>query len=177
MTAVLGRAQAVTLAQIPIIAKAMALALVLQAAPHAAVARPQAAPPAVRLVSRPAEPWTWTLYSGDGPLVLANEIPDTPQLRATLECAPGSSIARVTFYETPGADGFATAASGPASAGVEARSRRGRLETALRADHPVFAAFLASGRLSVTVGEHAASIEVDRPNLPKLRRFAELCTG
>lgn len=169
MTAVLGLAQALMLA--------IAVQTAPQAGAPAAVDRPQATPPIVRPVARALEPWTWTLYSGDGPLVLANEIPDTPRLRTTLECMPGSSIARLTFHETPGADGFATVRSGAASAEVETRSRRGRLETALRADHPVFAAFLASGRLSLAFGEQTVSIEMDRANLPKLRRFAELCTG
>ena len=42
---------------------------------------------------------------------------------------------------------------------------------------PVFAAFLASGRLTLNLGEQAEAIEIDRANLPKLRRLAELCTG
>ncbi|HWW12752.1 MAG TPA: hypothetical protein VN018_09555, partial [Brevundimonas sp.] len=41
--------------------------------------------------------WTWTLYS-DTPVVLANEVPDTANLRTTLECDPGSSVARLTLY-------------------------------------------------------------------------------
>ena len=47
----------------------------------------------------------------------------------------------------------------------------------LRADHPVFAAFLANGKLQIAVGEQSSAIEIDRANLSKLRRFAELCTG
>lgn len=168
MTAVLGLTQALMFV--------VAVQTGPQTAPPA-VDGPQTTPPAVRPVARAIEPWTWTLYSGEGPLVLANEIPDTPRLRTTLECMPGSSIARLTLYETAGANGFATVRSGAASAEVETRSRRGRLETALRADHPVFAAFLASGRLSLAIGEQTLSIEIDRANLPKLRRFAELCTG
>ena len=70
----------------------LALALTLQTT----------APPA-------AAGWTWTLYSGDGPLVLANEIPDTPRLRATFECAPGSSIVRLTLYGAAPAEGTAPA--------------------------------------------------------------------
>ena len=166
------------------LAQAVLLALAAQAAPQSAGQPPAERPPAVsparpapRQAPRASEGWTWALYSGDGPLVLANEIPDTPRLRATLECAPGSSIVRLAFHETPGADGFATIRSGAASAEVEARARRGRLEAALRADHPVFAAFLASGRLTLALGEQTAAIEIDRANLPKLRRFAELCTG
>lgn len=170
------------------LAQAILLALTVQAAPQNGAQPPAERPPAAsparpsprqaaRQAPRASEGWTWTLYGGDGPLVLANEIPDTPRLRTTLECAPGSSIVRLAFHDAPGADGFATIRSGAASAEVEARARRGRLEAALRADHPVFAAFLSSGRLTLTLGEQTAAIEIDRANLPKLRRFAELCTG
>jgi hypothetical protein len=138
----------------------LALALTLQTTPPAA-----------------APAWTWTLYSGNGPLVLANEIPDTPRLRTTLECAPGSSIVRLTLYDAPPADGFATVTSGAAVTNTETRARRGQLQTMLRADHPVFTAFMASGKLEVTIGEQSSTVEIDRANLFKLRRFAELCTG
>lgn len=141
------------------LAQATALALSLQAAPT------------------PAEAWTWTLYADSGPLVLANEIPDTPRLRSTLECAPGSSIVRLTLYDAAPAQGIAVITSGAVSANVEIQPRRGRFQTMLRADHPVFAAFLASGKLDVAVGEQASPVEIDRANLSKLRRFAELCTG
>lgn len=161
------------------LAQAMALALAVQAAPQNGAQppaeRPQAATPARS--TRASEGWTWTLYSGDGPLVLANEIPDTPRLRTTLECAPGSSVVRLAFHDAPGADGFAVIRSGAASAEVEARARRERLEATLRADHPVFAAFLASGRLTLSLGDQTKAVEIDRANLSKLRRFAELCTG
>lgn len=165
------------------LAQAMMFALAMQATPQsgaqAPVERPQSAQPAPNPATRPraAEGWTWTLYSGDGPLVLANEIPDTPHLRTTMECTPGSSIARLTLHQATGADGFATARSGAATAEVEARTRRGRLETALRADHPVFAAFLASGRLTLAIGDQTSVVSLERGDLPKLRRFAELCTG
>ena len=137
----------------------LALALILQTAPPSAGA------------------WTWTLYTGDGPLVLANEIPDTPRLRATLECAPGSSIVRLSLYNADPATGIATVTSGSAVANAEVQTRRGHLEAMLRADHPVFAAFLANGKLEVAVGEQSSPVEIDRANLSKLRRFAELCTG
>ena len=137
----------------------LALALTLQTAPT------------------PAQVWAWTLYADNGPLVLANEIPDTPRLRTTLECAPGSSIVRLTLYDAAPAEGIAVVTSGAASANAEVRLRRGQLQTMLRADHPVFAAFQANGRLQVTVGEQSSPIEIDRANLSKLRRFAELCTG
>ncbi|MFC5388723.1 hypothetical protein U0030_02290 [Brevundimonas bullata] len=136
----------------------LALALTLQTAP-------------------PAQVWAWTLYADNGPLVLANEIPDTPRLRTTLECAPGSSIVRLTLYDAAPAEGIAVVTSGAASSNAEVRPRRGQLQTMLRADHPVFAAFQANGRLQVTVGQQSSAIEIDRANLSKLRRFAELCTG
>lgn len=134
---------------------------------------------ALTLQTAPAvsDGWTWTLYTDSGPLVLANEVPDTPRLRSTLECAPGSSIVRLTLYGAAPADGIAVITSGAASANVEVSPRRGQLQTVLRADHPVFAAFLTDGKLNLVVGAQASGVEIDRANLPKLRRFAELCTG
>lgn len=122
--------------------------------------------------------WTWTLYEGDGPLVLANEVPDTPRLRSTLECDPGSGVARLSLYDVQAPLGFATARSGQATAAVEVATARGaRLQTALRTDHPVFAAFLASGKLNLAWSDGSRAIEVGRNALPRLRRFAELCSG
>ena len=141
------------------LAQATALALALQNAPQT------------------AEAWTWTLYSDSRPLVLANEIPDTPRLRSTLECAPGSSIVRLILYGAAPAEGIAVVTSGAAAANVEVLPRRGQLQTVLRTDHPVFAAFLASGKLQVSIGAQTSPVEIDRTNLSKLRRFAELCTG
>lgn len=122
--------------------------------------------------------WTWTLYEGEGPLVLANEIPDTPRLRSTLECDPGSGVARLSIYDVQAPAGFATARSGQATGTVEvANGRGGRLQTALRTDHPVFAAFLAGGKLDLAWADGSRSVEVARIALPRLRRFAELCSG
>lgn len=121
--------------------------------------------------------WTWTLYEGEGPLVLANEIPDTPRLRATLECDPGSGVTRVSLYEVEAPAGFATARSGQATAAIEVTQARGRLQTALRTDHPVFAAFAAGGRLVLELAEGEHAVEFGRAALPRLRRFAELCSG
>ena len=141
------------------LAQATALAMTLQSAPST------------------TEAWTWTLYADSRPLVLANEIPDTPRLRTTLECAPGSSIVRLMLYDARPVEGIAVITSGAAAANAEARPRHGRLQAMLRADHPVFAAFLTNGQLDVVVGEQTSPVEIDRANLPKLRRFAELCTG
>ena len=133
--------------------------------------------PAHAQTAAPAAAWTWTLYEGEGPLVLANEIPDTPRLRATLECDPGSGVTRVSLYETQAPAGFATARSGQATAAVEVSNTRGRLQTALRTDHPVFAAFAAGGRLELEFADSEHAVEIGRAALPRLRRFAELCSG
>jgi hypothetical protein len=124
--------------------------------------------------------WTWTLYEGEGPVVLANEVPDTPQLKATFECAPGSGVARVSVYGGPLGAGIATVTSGqgPAQAQTEAQTGRdGKLSLALRTDHPVFGQFVSSGALSIAVGDQHQDVAVEAPHLAKLRRFADLCSG
>ena len=121
--------------------------------------------------------WTWTLYQGDGPLVLANEIPDTAQLRTTLVCEPGSGVARVDLYGSQVGSGFATLMSGDASATGETTRASGRQSVALRTDHPVFGAFMLNGMLDVAVGDRHESVEISDAHLGKLRRFAELCSG
>lgn len=135
---------------------------------------------AIVIQSSPASGWTWTLYDADGPLVLANEIPDTPQLRGTIECEPGSGVARISAYgDGPGA-AFATLASGGATATAEVQPTRGsarRVSVMLPTAHPVFMAFLESGALSVRSGDRTQAITITRPHLAKLRRFAELCGG
>lgn len=122
--------------------------------------------------------WTWTLYADNSPVVLANEAPDTPNLRATLECTPGSSVAMVTLYGGAAASGVARASAGDASAVTEAQAGRdGGFKAPVRIDHPVFAAFLADGRLALAVGDNRRTVEVAAAHLAKLRRFAELCAG
>lgn len=127
----------------------------------------------------PAEPaWTWTLYEDASPVVLANEIPDTPSLRATLECDPASGLVRLVLYGATDESGMARLSAGEASALAQAEAQRGGgLKVALPTDHPVFAAFAADGRISVAVGEQRRSLDVPRAHLAKLRRFAELCSG
>lgn len=134
---------------------------------------------ALALQTTPAEAaWTWTLYADDAPVVLANEVPDTANLRATLECDPGSSVARVTLYGGAAGSGMARVTAGEAAAVTEAEAGRdGGYKLAMRTDHPVFAAFAADGRLGVALGEDRRTVEVQRAFLPKLRRFAELCAG
>ena len=147
--------------------------IVLLAAAAALVFGPQTA------TAAPSEAaWTWTLYGDDTPLVLANEVPDTANLRTTLECDPGTSIARLTLYGGEAGAGMARVTAGEAAAVAEAEAARGGgLKLALRTDHPVFAAFGASGRLAVAVGEQRRTVEVPTAHLAKLRRFAELCSG
>lgn len=122
--------------------------------------------------------WTWALYEGTGPVVLANEVTDTAYLKTTLECEPGTGIARVSLYEVGSGGGFVTLSSGDNSATVETGpSRRGAIQLSLRTDHPIFAAFRASGALDIAIGDRRTRIEVQRTHLAKLARFAEVCRG
>jgi hypothetical protein len=121
--------------------------------------------------------WTWTLYEGEGPLVLAHEIPDTPQLRAVLECEPGAGVARLDLYGGGASGGIATVASGDATAQTESVGVADHRSLAMRADHPVFGQFVLTGQLAVTVAGRSQAVEVEAAHLAKLRRFAELCGG
>ena len=126
----------------------------------------------------PEPAWTWTLYDDAAPVVLANEVPDTASLRATLECDPGTSVARVSLYGGAALTGMARVTAGEASAVAEAETARaGESKLALRTDHPVFAAFTVDGRLWIAVGDDRRPVEVPAEHLAKLRRFAELCSG
>jgi len=126
----------------------------------------------------PESAWTWTLYADAEPVVLAHEIPDTANLRTTLECDPGSSVARLTLYGGPALTGLARVTAGEASAVAEAATgRAGATRLAIRTDHPVFAAFAAAGRITINVGDQRRPMEVPTVHLAKLRRFAELCSG
>jgi len=129
--------------------------------------------------SPPAEPaWTWTLYADAEPVVLAHEVPDTSSLRATLECDPGTSVARLTLYGGAALAGMARVTAGEASAVAEAvAAPAGASKLALRTDHPVFAAFTVDGRMAIVVGDQRRPVEVPTAHLAKLRRFAELCSG
>ncbi|MFN3669179.1 MAG: hypothetical protein ACK4VY_07700 [Brevundimonas sp.] len=126
----------------------------------------------------PAPAWTWTLYEDAEPVVLAHEVPDTADLRTTLECDRGSGVARVTLYGGAALSGMARIVAGEASAVAEAETvRAGATRLALRVDHPVFAAFAGDGRLSIIAGAQRRAVEVPAGHLAKLRRFAELCSG
>jgi hypothetical protein len=121
--------------------------------------------------------WTWTLYEGEGPLVLANEIPDTPELRAVLECEPGTGVTRLDLYGAGVTPGMASVTSGDAAAQVVSAPSGDHRRVAIRSDHPVFGQFVLTGALSVTVAGQVQSVEVPPGHLAKLRRFAELCGG
>ncbi len=121
--------------------------------------------------------WTWTLYEDAGPLVLANEIPDTPQLRTVVECAPGSGVARLDLYGSAQAAGMATIESGSATATAESETTGDHRSVVLRTDHPVFGQFLATGAIDVAVAGRHQTVTVEPAHLAKLRRFAELCGG
>lgn len=129
------------------------------------------------IAAQPSPPWTWALYERRAPIVLAEEVPDTPQLRTTLECQPGSGLARVSLYGLQPANGFMRFAAGDASATGEAATRSGAVHATLPVSHPAFVQFIAAGRLTVTVGEQSRRIEATGAHLAKLRRFAELCAG
>lgn len=122
--------------------------------------------------------WTWALYEGDT-LTLANEIPDTPRLRTTFECEPGSSVARVTLYGgAPSANGMAQVSAGQSNATVAVSGgARGSGVLTVRTDHPVFAAFTSSGQMTVRAADVGVTVVVEPDHLAKLRRFAELCAG
>lgn len=128
--------------------------------------------------SPPAErSWTWTLYADAEPVVLAHEIPDSASLRTTLECDPGSGVARLTLYGGTTISGMVRVISGDASAVTEtAPARAGATRLALRIDHPAFAAFTADGRMVVASGDQRRPVDIPSVHLAKLRRFAELCS-
>lgn len=122
----------------------------------------------------PQTGWTWSLYESQGPVVLAEEIPDTRYLRLTMECEPHSGVAQLSIYGE-GFQGFATAQAGAAAATAEATRVRDATRLALRVDHPVFVAFAADGELNLTLGEQKRAVVVPRAHLAKLRRFVQLC--
>lgn len=129
-----------------------------------------------------ATAWTWTLYEGEGPLVLANEVPDTPQLKTTLECAAGSGVARVSIYGGSLSAGFASVSAGSGTLAAQAQSqaevgRDGKVSLAVRTDHPVFGQFVATGDIAFAVGGQRQTVTVEPAHLAKLRRFADLCSG
>lgn len=120
-------------------------------------------------------PWTWTLYDNEADVVLAQEVPDTDRLGATLECGRGSGRVALTLYGQA-ASGMAvlTAANASATAQAEAEPGGGtRLTTPT--DHPVFRAFVGGTELKIAVAGATLGLVVPAEHLPKLRRLSELC--
>lgn len=125
-----------------------------------------------------ADRWAWALYESGGSVVLANEVPDTTRLKATLECSPGQDTAALSLYDPGAQPGFARLSAGSATGTAEVRAARGgKMETALRLDHPVFTSFIAQGALSIASGEGRVDLSAGPAFLPVLRQFAQRCAG
>ncbi len=123
-----------------------------------------------------AHRWAWSLYESGGSVVLANEVPDTTLLKATLECTPGGDTATLSLYDPQARPGFARLSVGEATGTAELQAARGgKMETALRLDHPVFTTFVAKGALSIASGDGRVELSADPAFLPVLRQFAERC--
>lgn len=122
--------------------------------------------------------WVWALYADSNPLVLAQEIPDTPQLKTTLECEPRSGRVRLSLYDATGLGvGPATLSAGQQSVETELQAARSRLTAAVAVDHPVFIAFQSGGELKIAREEQVKTVTVSTQHLPLLRRFAQACAG
>lgn len=149
----------------------------------ASAAHAQTPPSPARQDTRPATvtvgpPWVWTLYADGDPIVLAQEIPDTPQLKTTLECEPRSGRVRLSLYDAADmGNGPVVLRSGPHSITGEMQTVRRRLSSSLPADHPVFMAFVGNGEMKIAREEMVKTISVGPQNLPLLRRFAQACAG
>lgn len=122
--------------------------------------------------------WVWSLYDDGDPVVLAQEIPDTPQLKTTLECETGSNRVRIVFYGSHALqNGAAMLHSGNRSAMGEISIRPDSIRTGLPADHPAFVSFTASGALRLEQNGQGIDLTVEQPYLNLLRRFARLCSA
>lgn len=128
--------------------------------------------------------WTWSLYGAGegGTVVLANEIPDTPRLSATLECDPGEGAARISVFGAEGAaTGYVSIRSGDAAAASQGEAVPDgdavRLTASLRMEHPVFAAFMASGELTLNQDGHDWPVRLDGRHRGLLADFAAACDG
>lgn len=122
--------------------------------------------------------WVWNLYADSNPVVLAQEIPDTPRLKTTLECETGSNRVRIVLYDSHKLTaGAATLRSGNSNAVAEVSPRTDSILTALPADHPAFVSFTASGALRLEQSSEAMDLVVQQPYLNLLRQFARLCAA
>ena len=126
------------------------------------------------LASQPGDRWVWAFYDNDGAVVLAREVPDTPQLSTVLECEPGSGVARLTVYGPQARPEFVNVSAGDVSADTERVDSDG-LAVQLRLDHPLFAAFGRGETLTVSAGEESASAPA--PGSAVLNRFRAACQG
>lgn len=125
-----------------------------------------------------AEGWVWTLYAEGASPVLAQEIPDTPQLKTTLECDSASKSVRVVVHGDNALTGGAvTLKSDSHSFAGEMRAEHASRHTTIRLDHPVFISFTASGILKLEQAAGSVDVTVERPYLNILRRFARLCAA
>lgn len=156
----------------------MMAGLILLGLAPAAYAQNAPMPPARPANSTVGPQWVWTLYADGEPIVLAQEIPDTPQLKTTLECEPRSGRVRLSLYDAADmGNGPVVLHSGPQSVASEMQTVRRRLSTSLPADHPVFIAFLGNGEMKLVREDMVKTIMVGPQNLPLLRRFAQACAG
>lgn len=122
--------------------------------------------------------WVWSLYADGSPVVLAQEIPDTPELKTTLECEPEGNRVRITLYGPHHmTSGPATIQSGSVSNIGEITTRADTVRAAIPADHPAFVSFTASGALQLEQNGQAIDLMVEQPYLNILRRFARLCAA
>jgi len=122
--------------------------------------------------------WVWNLYADSNPVVLAQEIPDTPQLKTTLECETGSNRVRVVLYGRHTLNGgTATLVSGNSRLVAEISPRPDNILTGLPADHPAFVSFTASGALRLEQNGESMDLVVQQPYLNLLRQFARLCAA
>lgn len=134
--------------------------------------------PAASLALTQGARWTWTLYDSSNPVVLALEVPDTPRLKTTLECEAGSALVRISLYENEAlAEGPAILSAGTHQSPSRIETRGTRQVATLAADHPVFNAFQADGRLEIASGDQSATISIATAHLPKLNRFARACAA
>ncbi|MBN8551948.1 MAG: hypothetical protein J0L52_03510 [Caulobacterales bacterium] len=115
--------------------------------------------------------WVWSYYDGDGAVVLAREIPDTPNLSAVLECTPGSGVVHLTMYEPDARPDFVNVTVGEVSADVERVAGDG-LSVRLGLDHPILHAFGQGHALTVSAGSQSASVAAPHPRLMSAFRSA-----
>ncbi|MFN3537900.1 MAG: hypothetical protein ACK4Y4_10670 [Brevundimonas sp.] len=128
--------------------------------------------------------WTWTLYGADsgGHVVLANEIPDTTNLRATLECNTGDGAVLVSVFGREGANaGYVSIRSGQASTTSQGELAQDagatRLTASMRIEHPVFTTFLETRVLTLHQGDNRWAVRLGAQHGALINAFAAACGG